>query len=736
MFFVKLIILYALIYGTLFLSGWGICEYLCNGKNQKYKFLLAPIIGLMSLSSIPMYLSFLGVKTSISGWITFIFFASISLYCLVKNPPSLKKEFHFYLLLLVVIIGAIPSFAVIWKAGYLTTTLQAYSTPKVYLSEYYSLNSALEKVSVDFDNPITNMLKEISGITPFTGYLFYLATISSIFNILPYKLYLILSGISGSLISISVYITCKEGFKLGKWTALFIAFLISINITYFFWPIIGHLSFVTGKVYLILAFGFIPEMLTCSKKKDYIFHSLIIAGIMSMYFLLIPYVIGTVIFYILWNIRIPRNCLTFIKNIGKISLIAFLITPFVFIFLGLRSLEFTSNTSKFTTNIPRHAYIEELFGFGQHFSMLHNSSLKYYLTSFIVFILILCVFTGLYERFKNRNVIFLSILSFIVSLGGYFYATGLTYHFYKNSITAVFIIITALVIGGDVIYRKTGSRIIKLSIGGVFVVFVGLNINTYFKIGLRSSHPIVTSSLADLGGISKIVTGDERIVVNSNNPTEEVWISYFLKNNNIKLKGSIEPWGFWIYSPFSGKPDFNYFYNYKKDRINYTLSPKHGYKTDIVSTDYGEIVYENAGFILSKNIPNPFLLKGWYDIEKDNDGIYRWTKKESSVLFRKPDKDSILYIKGIIPKAYKKPIEIKINLNSNLIDKFSLKESDIFTKQYLLSKFSLKNYNNELSITLSDTFVPNEMGYSIDLRKLGIKIKTIAILDLTANSRS
>ena len=204
MFFFKLLILYFLIYGILFLSGWGICEKTCIAKNAKYKFLLAPIIGMIPLSAIPMYLSFLGVKSLISGWITFIVLASISIYYLIKSPPHLKKEWNSFFLFLIIIIGICPSFAVIMKAGYLTSNLQSYSTFVIYLAEYFTNSSANEAVHLDFNKPFTNMLFEIAQITPFVGHLFFIATISSIFNVLPYKLYLVLSGIAGSFIPISV----------------------------------------------------------------------------------------------------------------------------------------------------------------------------------------------------------------------------------------------------------------------------------------------------------------------------------------------------------------------------------------------------------------------------------------------------------------------------------------------------------------------------------------------------
>lgn len=731
MFLIKLTILYLLIYGILFITGWGLCEYICKGKSSKYKFLLTPIIGIIPLSTIPMYFSFMGVKTSTSAWITLVIFASFSLYNFIKHPSTLKKiDCQSPLLFLFAILAALPSFVVILKAGYLTSTLQSYPTYIIYLAEHYSHSPVGETVLLNFDKPVTNMLFESEEITPCIGYLFFIAAISSILGILPYKLYLILSGIAGSFIPISVFIACFEGFKLEKKSALLISFLISINITYFFWPIIGHFPFVAGIVYLILVLGFLPDILNCEKKVDYIFYSLVVAGIMSMYFQLIPYVIGVALLYICSHIKIPHSALKSMKNIIGISLITFVITPFIFIFLGFRSIEFTTITSKFTKNIPRPPYIEELLGFGQHFSVRHDGSLKYYLTLLVVIILLSFISTGLYDRFKKRDILFLSIFGFIFILGSYFYLIGFTYHFYKNSIIAVFMTSSALVIGASRFYKKASFMFIKASVVITLLVLIMFNINTYSQVSLFSSHPIVTKALMDLESISNIIPDNERILINSRNPTEEVWMSYFLKNNKIKLKGSLEPWGFWIFSPFSGKPNFSFFYDHSNDYIDYTLSPKQTYKDDIVGPDYGEIVFENEEYILSKNVPNPFLLSGWYDIERENNKKHRWTQNKSFVLFNSPNIGSSLHIKGTIPDVYDKLIEVKIDLNGKLVDKFSSDESFNFNKQYSLNKYPLKKTNNLLSIAISKTFSPNEIWDSTDLRMLGVKIHSIEILPL------
>lgn len=728
MFFFKLLALYFLIYAILFLSGWGICRYICKGKNEKYKFVLSPIIGMIPLSLVPMYFSFLGVKTLVSGWVTVVFFTSLSLYYLIKYPPNLKKELPSFFLFLLVIIGVLPSFVLILNAGYLTTTLQSYPVFIVNVADYLIHNSVFETVNLDFDKPFTNMFNERQKLKPFAGYFFLISTISAIFNIPPYKLYLVLSGIAGSFVPISVFIACKEGFKLEKRISLLISFLISINISYFFWPIIGHFPYISGIVYLILVLGFMPDMFQCKKKVDFILYSLIMAGMMSMYFQVAPYVIGVALFYILLRKKRIPNILELIKNAGIISILTFVITPPIFIFLVRFGAEFTAITSQFKTNIPRYPYIEELLGFGLHFTMRHDGSLKHYLMLLLSIILLFFVCGGLYSCFKKRNMLFLSVFAFIFTLGVYFSLTGFLYHFYKNSIIGVFVLVSFLVMGADFIYQNTKLTLLKRTVVIIMLIFILFNLKTYKEVALNSSHPIVTRSYIDLENISNVIPGDKLVLVNSRNPTEEVWLSYFLKDSRIKLKGVIEPWGFWIYSPFSGKPDFNFFYDYKEDNIDFTLSHNLMREGDIVDTDYGEIIYKNEAYFLSKNTPNPYLYKGWHNVEKDREGVYRWTMKNSVVLFDKPNYEAVLLLEGSIPAVYNKPVKMVIKINDKPADILFLKSSSNFRKQYSLSKFVLNESYNELSISLDKTFTPSELWDSTDLRRLGIRIKKIEFI--------
>jgi hypothetical protein len=715
-----------MIYGIFFITGWGICVHICKGKNDQYKFFLAPVLGMLPLSIIPIYFSIFGVETSITGWVTFVLFSCFSIYSLIKTPPTLKKiKWEYFVLLLLVLLAATPSFIIILRAGYLTSTLQSYSAFTTIPADYFIHNSVSQKVLIDFDRPITKLLADVIDHKEYFGFFFVIAAIASITSIPPYKLHLVLSAIIGSFIPISAFIASKEGFNIKNKQALFISLLISINFSYFVWPVIGQMPIIAGIVYLILVLGFIPSMLHCKRGVDYILYSAFVAGILATYPILICYAFGIFAFYSLYYIRSSHTKLLPFINILKLGLATFIINPFTFIFFGLHGMDIIATTSKFTKNIPRYPYLEELLGFGQHFAIIHDGSIQSYLTLVIILLAVLFVCAGCYNRFRGRDHLFICTFTFIFILGCFFYIIDFTYHFYKNAIIGVYALIFSLVTGASWIYRKTRYRSLKMLISAMFAVFIVLNINTLINYSL-ASHRLINKSLINIEGLSAIIPTGSRILVDSHDPTEEAWISYFLRDNKIKLRGSIEPWGFWILSPFSGKPDFNFFYDPNKDTIDYTLSSRPLSRTDIIETEYGKIIYRSDPYILSKDIPSPYLVMGWYHVEGGKDAPLRWTDRQSSVLFAKPAQDSLLQLKGTIPAVYTEPLEVSVYMNANLIDRFSSEPSS-FNKRYLLSKGAFKGAHNLLSLVLDNSFCPNEAGNSSDLRRLGIMVTSIAL---------
>ena len=237
-------------------------------------------------------------------------------------------------------------------------------------------------------------------------------------------------------------------------------------------------------------------------------------------------------------------------------------------------------------------------------------------------------------------------------------------------------------------------------------------------------HPLIG---ADIMALEKIdLPSDSKILVHSNTPTDEAWLSYFLRDKKIKLTGRVEPWGFWIFSPFTGQPDSNYFFDPLKDPIDLTLSDKNVPTKDILNTQFGDTVFENDAYKITRGLPDLFLLDGWHGLEKDQDGLFRWMKKNGLILFNKPNHSVKLIIQGKIPKIFKNELSATLYLNEEKLGLFGGK-SGKFQNTYPINLSALKQNGNLLSIRLDRTFTPSEIWESSDQRKLGIRIEKLQL---------
>jgi hypothetical protein len=199
-----------------------------------------------------------------------------------------------------------------------------------------------------------------------------------------------------------------------------------------------------------------------------------------------------------------------------------------------------------------------------------------------------------------------------------------------------------------------------------------------------------------------------------------------LRDKKIKLIGKVEPWGFWILSPFTGQPNPSYFFDPLKDPINATLSKKNFIRTDILDTRFGDTIYENQTYKLTRGLPDLFLLDGWYGLEQDSEGLFRWMKQNGQILFDKLDKPTELIIKGKIPEIFKNELNASLYLNGKKLEQLE-GQSGEFQNSFPIDTSLLKPKGNLLSIRLDRTFTPSEIWKSHDQRKLGIQIKKVQL---------
>jgi len=720
----KHLTLYGAILGVLYLSGWGLAVSVCQGVCARYRLALSPLLAIIPLSIIPVYANLAGLPVSIGGWAAFLICASYTVFQVIRNKINpLKDSDCPPWLILIWVLAAFPTMRVLAETGFITSSYQSYGAFVSFPADYFLDHSWHDKVSPDFDKPVTQMLSQIFEYNELFPYFFLLSAFAAIFGVPAFKIYLAVSAVLGAFLPIAAYASCRVGFEFDKKSALLVALLAAINVSYFNWPLIGQLPQILGMMFYILGLGFLKIALETDKKIDLAFYSFIIAGFLTMYGFMLVHLLGAAGFYGVLKFRANfKQWNIAIKNSLIILGLACLITPITIWWIAAYAGEYAKVTSTFTQNIPRVAYIEELFGFGPHFSLNSHGSLQGKAIRLTGWLWSLLALAGLYVSIKKKETLILADIGFMALLASYFFIIDYRYHFYKHSVVAVFPLILTVVIGGIWAIRSLSHKAIQGVIIGVLLTGFFWNLKTYVQGSNPARHPIIGADTMALENID--FSSDSKILVHSDTPTDEAWLSYFLRDKKIKLTGKVEPWGFWILSPFTGQPDSNYFFDPLKDSISATLSNKNIVSEDILDTQYGDTIYENEAYKLTRGLPHLFLLDGWYGLEKDQGRLFRWMEKDGLILFNKPDQPIKLIVQGEIPKIFNNKLSAAIYLNGEKLGLFGGK-SGKFHNIYPIDHSALKQHGNLLSLRLDRTFTPSEIGESSDQRKLGIRIEKI-----------
>ncbi len=717
----KHLTLYGAILGILYLSGWGLAVSVCQGALARYRLALAPLLTIIPLSIIPLYASLAGFPVAIGGWAAFLICASWTVFQINRNRINPFKDSDCpSWLILIWVLAAFPTFRLLAETGFITSAFQSYGAFVTFPADYFLNHSWHDTVTQDFEKPMTQMLSQIFEYDELFPYFFLVSTFAALLGMPAYKIYLAVSAILAAFLPIAAYMSCRVGFKFDQKSAILVTGLSAINVSYFYWPLIGQLPQILGVIFYILGLGFLKIALETNKKINLVFYSVIVTGFLTMYVFMLSHLLGAAIFYGILQFRNVDQWKVALKNSLFILGCAALFSPVTIWWVIEYTSEYAKITSQFTNNIPRVAYLEELFGFSYHFS----ESPKSKILDAVGWLWAALALAGVYISIKKRESLLLADICFMVVFAVYFFAIDYRYHFYKHTVVAVFPLILTVALGTTWGIQHFKQKAFQGTIIIIFLTGLFLNLKNYVEGSNPALHPVIGADQIALENLD--LPANTKILVHTNTPTEETWLSYFLKDKKIKLTGRVEPWGFWIFSPFTGQVDSNYFYDPLKDQIDVTLSINKTTEEDIVETQFGEKVYENETYKITKGLPQALLLKGWYGLEKDPKGLFRWTQKESQVLFNRLENHSELKLEGEIPKFYNGELSATITINGKKLDRFQA-ESGKFLKTYSLDDSLLKTQGNQLIIQLDKTFNPSELWESPDKRNLGIRIKKIQL---------
>jgi hypothetical protein len=149
--------------------------------------------------------------------------------------------------------------------------------------------------------------------------------------------------------------------------------------------------------------------------------------------------------------------------------------------------------------------------------------------------------------------------------------------------------------------------------------------------------------------------------------------------------------------------------------------------------DMGQRAYRVAKFQLlptTENVPVVYK-EGWHPVEVGEHSScasveWQWTKKDATLIFRNPKKDSLLYLDVDNPgSVFIENQQVQVSLGGTIIDQFT-----VTPKQQLLKKMPIAAAQFgradmvELQLDVDKTFVPALIpaSNSKDPRELGIRV--------------
>jgi hypothetical protein len=125
---------------------------------------------------------------------------------------------------------------------------------------------------------------------------------------------------------------------------------------------------------------------------------------------------------------------------------------------------------------------------------------------------------------------------------------------------------------------------------------------------------------------------------------------------------------------------------------------------------------------------NIFLVykDGWHNPEAlpDNPSLERtWTKKEAVVSFKNPGQDTIVYLEADTNfKAFENPPVLTVSVGETAVT-IPIENSEVFLKKIRLGKDVLGTEEwVDLKLSMSDSFVPKDVGLNQDDRELGLLV--------------
>lgn len=144
----------------------------------------------------------------------------------------------------------------------------------------------------------------------------------------------------------------------------------------------------------------------------------------------------------------------------------------------------------------------------------------------------------------------------------------------------------------------------------------------------------------------------------------------------------------------------------------------------------GQNSYKVGKIQLQPQTENVFTVfkEGWHpaEVAEHNATVeWQWTKKEATLSFKNPKKDSLFYLDLDNPgSAFNEPQQVKVSLGGHAVDEFTLKPKEPELRKIALTAAQLGAGDvAEIVISVDKTYVPAVVtSSSKDPRELGVRV--------------
>jgi hypothetical protein len=151
----------------------------------------------------------------------------------------------------------------------------------------------------------------------------------------------------------------------------------------------------------------------------------------------------------------------------------------------------------------------------------------------------------------------------------------------------------------------------------------------------------------------------------------------------------------------------------------------------LAGEDMGQRAYRTAHFQLLPQTENLFTVykDGWQPAETaTNDASieWQWTKREATLAFKNPKKDSVFYLDLDSPNPEFHPTQqVDVTVGDHVVDEFALRPNERLLRRIKLPAADLGTAEmSELQIRVDKSFVPSQINPSAskDPRELGVRV--------------